>query len=261
MRIAVLEDDPSQLQLFGHWLAVAGHDPQRFDYGDELVQAMSRESFDLLILDWNVPDLSGIEVLRRIRQNSKVPVIFCTARDGQDDVVTALREGADDYLHKPIRCMELLARIESATRRVARKHPKPEAFEVDRFHVNYASRTITRDGALLDLQAKDFDLAVLFLANLGRLLSHYRYARQSNPQQTWSCLRTRLGAQGSLCAWLSLRASEACGATFSIKRLGTTTPFIFSLAPYQEAVVSVRCDSQNGFCCSALERTSHAAVK
>ena len=146
MRIAVLEDDPSQLELFGHWLALAGHDPQRFEYGDELVKAMSRESFDLLILDWNVPDLSGIEVLRRVRQNSKVPVIFCTARDGQDDVVAALHQGADDYLHKPIRRVELLARIESVTRRVARRHEKPQAFEVDRFRLDYATRTMRRDG-------------------------------------------------------------------------------------------------------------------
>ena len=91
MRIAILEDDPSQLELLGHWLALEGHEPRRFEHGAELLKAISQEDFDLLILDWNVPDLSGIEVLRRVRKNSKVPVIFCTARDGQDDVVMALR--------------------------------------------------------------------------------------------------------------------------------------------------------------------------
>jgi len=117
MRIAILEDDPSQLELFGHWLALAGHDPERFEHGQELLKAIGLDDFDLLVLDWNLPDLSGIDVLRRIRRSSKTPVIFCSSRDDQDDVVTALREGANDYLQKPIRRMELLARIESVTRR------------------------------------------------------------------------------------------------------------------------------------------------
>ena len=71
----------------------------------------------MLILDWNLPDATGIDILRRVRQNSKVPVLFCTARDDRDDVVKALDEGADDYLIKPLRRMELLARIESVARR------------------------------------------------------------------------------------------------------------------------------------------------
>jgi two-component system, OmpR family, response regulator RegX3 len=171
MRIAILEDDPSQLELFGHWLALAGHDPQRFEHGGELLTAIGLEDFDVLILDWNLPGLSGIDVLRQVRQGSKLPVIFCTSRDGQDDVVTALREGADDYLSKPVRRMELLGRIESVARRARRMHAKAEAFQVDCFHVDPADRTITRDGALLELTDKDFDLAVLFLSNVGRLLS------------------------------------------------------------------------------------------
>jgi two-component system, OmpR family, response regulator RegX3 len=96
MRIAILEDDPSQLELFGHWLALAGRDPERFEQGGDLIKAIGLEDFDLFIFDWNLPDLSGIDVLRRIRQSSKTPVIFCTSRDGQDDIVTALREGAND---------------------------------------------------------------------------------------------------------------------------------------------------------------------
>jgi DNA-binding response OmpR family regulator len=96
MQIAILEDDPSQLELLGHWLALAGHDPHRFEHGEELLKALNQEGFDLLILDWNLPALSGIDVLRRVRQGSKVPVVFCTSRDGQDDVVTALRDGGND---------------------------------------------------------------------------------------------------------------------------------------------------------------------
>lgn len=171
MRIAILEDDPSQLELIGHWLALAGHEPHRFEHGEELLQAIGQEDFDLLILDWNLPGLSGIDVLRRICPGSKTPVIFCTSRDGQDDVVTALREGANDYLQKPIRRMELLARIESVTRRARITDEKPESFDLDCFQIDCTTRTISRDGAVVELTDKDFDLAVLFLNNLGRLLS------------------------------------------------------------------------------------------
>jgi two-component system response regulator RegX3 len=171
MRIAILEDDPSQLELLAHWLALAGHNAERFEHGQELLKAVDQEDFDLLILDWNLPDLSGIDVLRRIRQRSIMPVVLCTAREGQDDVVAALHAGADDYLRKPIRRMEFLARIESVTRRARRTDEKPGAFQIDCFHVDCTNRAITRDGAPLDLMGKDFDLAVLFLANSGRLLS------------------------------------------------------------------------------------------
>jgi DNA-binding response OmpR family regulator len=178
MRIAILEDDPSQLELLGHWVALAGHDPQRFEHGEELLKSIGQESFDLLILDWNLPDISGIDVLRRLRQGLKTPVIFCTSRDGQDDVVAALREGANDYLQKPIRRMELLARIESVTRRARITHEKQGSFDVDSFHVDCTARTITRDGVSAELSGKDFDLAALFLSNVGRLLSR-RYIHES----------------------------------------------------------------------------------
>ena len=186
MRIAILEDDPSQLELVGHWLALEGHEPQRFEHGVELLKAISLEDFDLLILDWNLPDLSGIDVLKRVRQSSKIPVLFCTARDEQDDVAKALSEGADDYLSKPVRRLELLARTDSVTRRATRMQAKDDTFEVDGFRVDCASRTITRDGALLELNTKDFDLAVLFLRNLGRLL-----ARSQIHEAVW-------GAKGSV---------------------------------------------------------------
>ena len=125
----------------------------------------------MLILDWNLPDLSGIDVLRQVRQRSRVPVIFCTSRDREDDVVKALQEGAQDYLRKPIRRMELLARINTVARRADIAETRLENFEFDSFHVDFSKRAITRDGAPVELSMKDFNLAVLFFRNLGRLLS------------------------------------------------------------------------------------------
>jgi DNA-binding response OmpR family regulator len=89
MRIAILEDDPSQLELFGHWLEAAGHHTLRFERGAGLLGAIQENEFDMLILDWNLPDTTGISILGRVRQVSKVPVLFCTSRGDQDDVVKA----------------------------------------------------------------------------------------------------------------------------------------------------------------------------
>src|SRR5689334_18431667 len=151
MRIAILEDDPSQLELLGHWVALAGHDPQRFEHGSQLLKAVLDEEFELLILDWNLPDLSGIDVLRQVRKGSRVPVIFCTARDREDDVVKALQAGAQDYLRKPIRRMELLARIETVARRADIMQAISENFEVECFQVDFPKQTISRDGTPVDV--------------------------------------------------------------------------------------------------------------
>src|SRR5690349_17549845 len=170
MRIGILEDDPSQLELLGHWIALDGHDPRRFDHGTQLLNAIQGQDFDLLILDWNLPDLTGIDVLRQLRHRSRVPVIFCTSRDREDDVVKALQEGAQDYLRKPIRRMELLARLNTVTRRAEIAKGNPEDFEFDSIRVDFSTQTVTRDGGPINMTSKDFDLAVLFFKNLGRLL-------------------------------------------------------------------------------------------
>jgi DNA-binding response OmpR family regulator len=129
MRIALLEDDPSQIEFLSHWLSVAGHHVDSFERGEELLTVIRQQQCEVLILDWNLPEVTGIDILKRIRQTSKVPVLFCTSRDTQDDVVTALREGADDYLVKPPRRLELLARIESVARRARKIQANAEAFE------------------------------------------------------------------------------------------------------------------------------------
>jgi len=173
MRIAILEDDVSQSELLSHWLQLAGHNPHAFEQGANLLRALERESFDALVLDWNVPDLSGVDVLKRVRQrlHSSVPVLFVTARNREDDVVTALREGADDYMVKPVRRLELLARLEALSRRGQHGQEQAEVLELDVYRVDCQTRTVLRNTAPVDLTAKDFDLSVLFLRNVGRLLS------------------------------------------------------------------------------------------
>jgi DNA-binding response OmpR family regulator len=174
LRIAVLEDDPSQAELLIHWLRLAGHQPRQFARGIDLVVSAQNETFDVLLLDWNVPGLSGMDVVQRVRQRLKsdVPILFVTARSDEQDVVDALREGADDYIVKPPNRLELIARLDAVMRRAANTQPaEAPAVEMGRLRLDHASRRITVNGKVPDLSAKDFDLASLLLCNVGRLLS------------------------------------------------------------------------------------------
>jgi len=177
MLIAILEDDISQRELLSYWLTIAGYDARAFAQGQVLLNAMGLEKFEMLILDWNVPDVAGIDVLKLVRQHSTVPVLFCSGRDAQEDVVNALSEGADDYLVKPLRRMELLARIEAVIRRSRRTHAHSEGLRIGNFEIDYLDQTIVRDSIPLKLSATDFDLAVLFLQNFGRVLSKRHIAQ------------------------------------------------------------------------------------
>ena len=125
MRIAILEDDPDQLALIKRWVSEDGHDVHAYLEGREAMKQAGRESFDLFILDWQVPDVSGADVLKWLRANvsRSVPVLFVTVRDSEQDIVFALEQGADDYMVKPVRRQELLARMHALLRRA---YPREE---------------------------------------------------------------------------------------------------------------------------------------
>src|SRR5215471_5163233 len=163
MRIAILEDDPSHRELLTHWLRLASHQTYAFEHGAQLLRVLEHESFDALLLDWSLPEMNGIEVLRQARErlHSHIPIIFVTAHDREDDVVAALSAGADEFLSKPLRRRELLARLEALGRRAIDGPPAAEVFEVGPFRLDTRSRSITRDNEPLALTSKDFDLASL----------------------------------------------------------------------------------------------------
>lgn len=172
MRVAILEDDPDQLALFSRWLAQDGHGVHGYVSGRELMTQAARESFDLFVLDWQVPDVPGIEVLTwlRSRISRQVPVLFVTVRDAEQDIVFALEAGADDYIVKPPRQAELLARVHALIRRA---YPREEEARLSfpPFEIDIRQRRILRDGRRLDLTPKEFDLTVALFRNLGRLMS------------------------------------------------------------------------------------------
>jgi DNA-binding response OmpR family regulator len=173
MRVAILEDDRSQADLLAHWLELAGHHWSAFDEGAQLLRTLQHDTFDVLLLDWNVPGVSGMGVLRQVREQMHLgtPVVICTARGGEADVVEALRAGADDYVVKPMQRMELLARLDAVTRRRVVVDPSSEVLAIGGLRVNLAARQLLCDDTPVVLTAKDFDLSVLFLRHVGRLLS------------------------------------------------------------------------------------------
>ncbi len=170
MRIAILEDDRSQAFVLRHCLTSAGHNPKSFNRGADLVAALRTEKFDALLLDWNVPDVSGIDVLSWVRNElqSNVPAVVVTQRDAEEDIVLALKAGADDYICKPARPKELIARLE-----IVSKHEKTsdDVLEFGRIRIEVSSRRILLNNVPVALSLKDFDLAVFLFRNLGRVLS------------------------------------------------------------------------------------------
>src|SRR5262245_54296801 len=173
-RIAVLEDDASQAKLLQHWIASQGWICRHFERGEDILRTLLRDTYDLVILDWRVPDLSGEEVLRALRKSIRepLPVLFTTGRDREEDIVHALKAGADDYLIKPLRRMEFLARVEVLLRRSrALGRDVEELVVVGEIRIDPLGRTLHKDGSLIDLTQKEFEMAMLLFRSVGRLLS------------------------------------------------------------------------------------------
>jgi len=173
MKIASLEDDLDQARHIQETLAKAGYACDSFQQSLGLLGAMRTQTYDLVLLDWQLPDMDGDEVLRQLRANFgfAVPVIFVTSRNQEEDLVRGLQAGADDYIAKPLRPAELLARVAALLRRSQPALPAHAAFTVAAYRIDPSERTIVLDGQKIMLAPKEFELALLFFRNLGRLLS------------------------------------------------------------------------------------------
>src|SRR5690606_29334721 len=116
MIIASQEDDNAQAQLINNTLTKHGHECMFMNLGNDLLAPLSRPNhFDVLLLDWEIPDISGLEVVRWVRANLgyTIPIMFLTSRTQEEDLVVGLQAGADDYMIKPVRQNELLARLDA----------------------------------------------------------------------------------------------------------------------------------------------------
>jgi DNA-binding response OmpR family regulator len=182
MRIGILDDDLSQTEFATLTLSAAGHSCHPFSKGAALVQQLRRQTFDLLILDWNVPDMPGDAVLSWVRENlaANVPVLFMTSRGHEADIVAALSAGADDYVVKPVPPKILLARVNTLLRRAYLQGAAANREVFGDYVFDLGANQITLRGETLPVTQKEFELALLFFRNLARPLS-----RQHIVEMVW----------------------------------------------------------------------------
>ncbi|MGW8375589.1 response regulator transcription factor [Streptomyces sp. ODS28] len=177
MRVLVVEDDETVAKLLGEALRRYGHEVRHVEEGERAL-ALAPDS-DFVLLDLGLPDLDGHEVCRRLREHSDVPVIVVTGREAELDRVLLLRDGADDYVVKPYRIRELVARMEAVCRRVhgnrhcaemAEARARAAGGETSRFGplvLDLRARQATVGGRQLALTRREFDLLAALMADAG----------------------------------------------------------------------------------------------
>ena len=189
--VGLLEDDQDMAALVAQWLDEAGYTVRLFRNATEYRRRQGSEAVDLLLLDWMLPDGSGIEVIESIRSspNGTLPVIFLTARDSEDDIVRGLASGGDDYVVKPPKQRELIARVNAVLRRHGVDADGADTFDVSPYAVDARRRRVSLSGQDVDLTQREFDLASYLFRRQGRIVS--RDALLENVWNLSSAVSTR----------------------------------------------------------------------
>lgn len=171
MHIALLEDDIDQAALLSQWLRTAGHTIAHYADADSFHRGTQHETFDLYMLDWLLPTSSGIGVLKQLRARdpSGAPVLFVTVRDEESCIVEALQHGADDYMIKPVRRSETLARIEALGRR--RVNLATENLTFTPYEFDLEQHQVRMNGEPLQLTTREFELALFLFRRIGQIVS------------------------------------------------------------------------------------------
>jgi two-component system KDP operon response regulator KdpE len=168
----VVDDEPQILRSLRTALTAAGYDIQTAATGEEALRLLQGRLPDLVILDLVLPGISGLEVCRRLREHSSVPILVLSARGEERDKVAALDLGADDYLTKPFGVEELLARIRAALRRAAGVRGPSTVIAAGDLRVDVDRRLVTRAGVQVHLTATQFNLLKTLVVHAGRVLTH-----------------------------------------------------------------------------------------
>ncbi len=170
-RVAILEDDEDQSFVLCKWFREDGFEPIAFFRGDTLIDFLKTESVDLALIDWHLPDMAGVDVVRALRDdmNLVMPIIFATSRSLEEDIVEGLSAGADDYVVKPLRHAEVIARAESVIRRV-----KGRGLELSRlqpitiygaYELNSTNHSVAFNQQNVVLRDKEFHFATMLFTH------------------------------------------------------------------------------------------------
>jgi two-component system, OmpR family, KDP operon response regulator KdpE len=178
-RVLVIEDELPMRRALDIALSARGYDVQVVDNGGAGLDAALSRPPDLIILDLGLPDIDGVDVARRLRGDSAVPIIVVSAREAEEVKVAALDAGADDYVTKPFGMEELLARLRSALRRAS---PPGEAVTVATadFSIDLGAKQVVRDGAVVHLTPTEWRIVEVLASNRGKLIT-----QTSLLQQVW----------------------------------------------------------------------------
>jgi len=171
-RILVVDDEPQLTRVLRRSLMAKGYDVRVAGDGEFALQTFHDWPPDLVITDLAMPNISGLELCRRLRATSEVPIIVLSVRGEEQTKVQALDAGADDYVTKPFGMDELSARIRAALRRQPATDSRSQMLEVGDFRIDLEAHTITQSGKEIHLTPKEFDLMVHLVRNAGKVLTH-----------------------------------------------------------------------------------------
>jgi two-component system OmpR family response regulator len=205
-RILVVDDEPSIVDAVATALRYEGYEVEEATSGRDAVAAVARFEPDLVVLDWMLPDIDGIEVGKRLRERGfKTAILFLTARDAVEDKVEALRAGGDDYVTKPFSLAEIVARVQAVLRRTGSDLPG-DVLRFGDLVLDESRHEVFRAEAQIELTATEFNLLRFFMLNPRRVLSktqilqnvwHYDFGGSRNVVETYvSYLRRKLETSG-----------------------------------------------------------------
>jgi two-component system KDP operon response regulator KdpE len=177
LRVLVVDDERAIRRYLHAALNAQGYTVYDASTGQEALNAVVTDKPDLVILDLGLPDLDGVEVTRRLREWTQLPIIILSVREQEEDKIAALDAGADDYLTKPFSSGELMARIRVAMRRTLRSTSEP-VFESDGLKVDLARRKVMTDGQEVSLTPTEYELLRVLVQNAGRVITHRQLLKQ-----------------------------------------------------------------------------------
>jgi two-component system KDP operon response regulator KdpE len=172
-RILVVDDEPQIRRVMRTTLVARGYMVSTARNGEEALEKVREERFDLVLLDMNMPGIGGMETCRIIRSQSDIPIVVLSIRNAEKEKVEALDAGADDYVTKPFSMQELLARIRAALRRSPLSSPgTPDLLNLGKTVISFVARRVTVDGVEVRLTPKEFDLLRFLASNADVVIPH-----------------------------------------------------------------------------------------
>ncbi|MBC8050488.1 MAG: response regulator [Chitinophagales bacterium] len=176
--ILVVDDEPQIRKFLRISLNAHGYGVTEAGRGEDGIRKCALETPALVVLDLGLPDLDGLQVVRRIREWSEVPIIVLSVRATEQDKISALDHGANDYVTKPFGVGELLARVRAALRLREEALPDASDIAVGDLIIDFAQRRVRRDGADIRLTKKEFEILRVLARNAGRIVTHQQMLRE-----------------------------------------------------------------------------------